>query len=118
MGGYAEKSEVLTGARVVHVNGIPRALVAAVCHFREWCIPAVFLASLVVGGYQGARLVERLRHERGVTHAVSWSWDPRQAYTGLVLSIDVPSTEGAAVVDEIRAALQGLVSHPPTIDEL
>lgn len=76
------------------------------------------LATLVLGGFFGSRLVRRLRHEAGVAYSVQAGPDALVATRSVTVDVRLRASDAAAAMRTVRAELARFAVDGPSPDEL
>lgn len=80
--------------------------------------PAVHAFSLVLGGFFGSRLVQRLRERDGAVYGLDAGFESSRTATALTLSIDTPHHRADGVLDAVEEELDDLLGKGPRPGEL
>ena len=111
------------GAHVIRYKG-PQDIQAALRIGGAVCAPgtddhaALQLMNVVLGGYFGARLMQNLRVEKGLTYGIHSLIVPMQQSCHLVMISDVRADAADTAVAEIRREIDRLQQEPVPEEEL
>lgn len=80
--------------------------------------PALHAFSLVLGGFFGSRLVQRLRERDGAVYGLDAGFETSRTSSTLTLTIDTPHAKAAGVLAAVAQELDDLLQHGPRAAEL